>query len=63
MTQEAVGRVWSFLDRIFPATQQPSIAFEGPPAAFGDDEDDDDDSLRPYRDESYYWGWCMYGHW
>ena len=27
-----------------------------------DDRDDDDDrTLR--RDEGYYWGWCMTGHW
>lgn len=62
MTQQAMDRIWSFLGRVFPATQEPTIAFDGPSGVFEDDKDkDEDDDLRAWRDESYYW--CMYGHW
>lgn len=62
MTQETISRFWSILDRVFPATHQPTIALDGPSGVF-EDEPTEQDEDRVYRDESYYWGWCMYGHW
>jgi hypothetical protein len=63
MTQIAQGRFWSVLDRIFPATASHPIAFDQPALAFDEDEEDGDDKLRALRDENFYWGWCLYGHW
>jgi hypothetical protein len=32
-------------------------------AAEAGDKDDGDDDRRLSRDESFYWGFCMNGHW
>lgn len=62
MTQDAIDRIWSFLGRVFPAAHEPAIALDSPSGAL-EGESADDDCLRAYRDESYYWGWCVHGHW
>ncbi len=62
MTQEVSRGLRSIFDRLFPATPEPPIAFDGPSGIF-EDEPSKDDERRIYQDENYYWGWCMYGHW
>jgi hypothetical protein len=58
MTQTTEDPARSFLDRLRaalnpPATERPADAT----ARAGDDDD------RRVRDESFYWGFCMNGHW
>lgn len=60
MTLESTQPLRSFFRALFEPQNDQAITAEDDltPAT-----KTDDDEKQPSRDESFFWGWSMYGHW
>lgn len=64
MTQPQPGHLFRIIERTAhgPASDE-AIAPNQSDTQFLREADDTDDDRPLRRDEGFYWGWCMTGHW
>lgn len=62
MTQTKISELWAFLDRLLPPAFEPEAITAPRVSALGEDDRFEEDRL-PEREEAFYWGWHIHGHW